>query len=642
MKLTRTVLNILKEIFGDDYEANKDTISDWASNALEELVAYDKPLKGESKEAMDKRLSCNEVYNEPPNISPLANCLRTTFKDMSHLTDWQIIFNVYKNIKDVSLVSGTKKAGTESDRTQAVAENQQVSIKEEHSEIVKETKKMPKVTNIDALNEENKGAEGTVTTDFKDTQVTTIPSANVNLDLGGKANILASSEMFKENLASRVTYTANTKVLKLISKSEPVVARITRQGTKVGNYANLMNGKKITEYVEHEIEVFKKNTGWEGIAYKVGDPIPGSVATGEGAVATFANESDVLRFMYPKLAQCTEKKQNAKKEWIATRIATTENLHRADAFRRALEILKKSTENEYHDVILPAKRYTFNGATIDDGKNFKKVPLGQDKLADVIAKYANDKLFLGAVKVDENGNVPANVPVIQISIVKSKKKDTDTPGSTTENIIRKHVTRLRNGKDIVSNAEKFDFVFVRDTANPDVLKKKFVMGVQAIDDAGQAIAGKLIPASYYFWKEGSVSTNGTEIKAKESAHKVTLGVEYYPIKKEAVAQFKALEFTAPKDSSIGATVMPYSLEAATKHIDDIIEKIKKAKDDEELEKLSNKLSPIAKIAAAAAADRKNFNSESDVLKELAAGVTGQQKKADAVAQQGVNSEMGEA
>lgn len=660
MKLTRTILNILKELFGDDFEANKDTINAWASNALEELVAYDKPLKGESKDAMEKRLSCNEVYNDPPNISPLANCLRTTFNDMSHLTDWQIIFNVYKNIKDVSIVSDTKKTGTVNDGVQAVAENQSESIKEEHSKDKKETSIMPSnknestVKNIDELQKAN----GKVTTDeiaeldgkkadsnlekAKEKQITVIPSANVDLNLGGKSTVIAAAEVFKKGLPERIKYTNNTKVLKLISRCEPVVARLTRQGTRVGNFANLMSGKKIAEYVEKETDVFKANTGWEGVVYKVGDPVPNAAAGAEGAVATFANESDVLRFMYPKLAKCTEKKQNAKKEWINTRIATMDNLRRADAFRRALDLLKNSNETDYLDVVLPAKRYTFNGAIIDDGRQYKNVPVKSDKLADIISKYGTDKLFINTVKVDEDGNIPANVPVIQISIFKSKKKDTDTPGSTAENIIRKHVTRIKNGKEIVTNGEKFDFAYVRDMSNPDTLRKKFVMGMPLIGDTGEEVPDKLIPASYYFWKDGKVSTNGKSIKAKESVHKINLGVEYYPIKKEKVARFKDLELDAPKDSSIGNTVMPYSLEAVTSHIEAIVKQIKDSNKDDDIEKLAGKISPLIKVAAAAAADVKNFNEETDTLRELAASVIAEQKSADAATQQGVTSEMDEA
>lgn len=645
MIVTNPIRVALKTVFGADYGSNKASIDKWAVDAPIGLVEYDKALTGESKAQRDKRLACNEVYNETPNVHPLAEVLRDTYKDKSHLSDWEIVFDVYKSIKNLELVSGDKDVAG-SDRTQTAAERQKniANVQEEKIKKTKETDTMA-VKNtvaksaIEDLNaENNSGVQQPANP--KETQVEALKTVNSNLDIGDKYNVIAAMEAISANIEERVTYTMSTKVENLISKGKPVVDRLVKKGTtRVGSYSLLNSGKKLETYIEEEMNLFKERTGYAGSDYKVGDTIPTAVGV-EGQVQTFQNYAEVLRFMYPTLANCTEAKVREKDGVkMACKVNTLENLAKADAFRRALEALKAGKDIDFHDVVLPPVKYTFNGAVITDRKDLKNAPLKADDIADVITKYAADKIFIDTPKVDDEGRVPANTPVLQLSELKTKKKDTSLPGEQV-NIVRKTVARLKNGSTIVTNEAKFKFAFSVDTsASAEKPKRKFVMGMPQLNDKMGVEAGKLTPASYYYWKEGKIKSDGKEIKAGEGTHKIQLGVEYYPLHKTATL-YTELKLEAPKDVSIGMRTMAYDVESTKALIDDAIKAIKNETDADKIAKIAGRMA-LVKIAAAAAAGADNFNVKTDALAGLAKSVSAQKEKLDKVGQAGADSDLNE-
>lgn len=645
MIVTNPIRVALKTVFGADYVSNEASIDKWAVDAPIGLVEYDKALTGESKAQRDKRLACNEVYNETPNVHPLAEVLRDTYKDKSHLSDWEIVFDVYKSIKNLELVSGDKDVA-ESDRTQTAAERQKniANVQEEKIKKTKETDTMAiKNTNtksaIEDLNvENNSGVQQPANP--KETQLEALKTVNSNLDIGDKYNVIAAMEAISANIEERVTYTMSTKVENLISKGKPVVDRLVKKGTtRVGSYSLLNSGKKLETYIEEEMNLFKERTGYAGSDYKVGDAIPTAVGV-EGQVQTFQNYAEVLRFMYPTLANCTEAKIREKDGVkMACKVNTLENLAKADAFRRALEALKAGKDIDFHDVVLPPVKYTFNGAVITDRKDLKNAPLKADDIADVITKYAADKIFIDTPKVDDEGRVPANTPVLQLSELKTKKKDTSLPGEQV-NIVRKTVARLKNGSTIVTNEAKFKFAFSVDTsASAEKPKRKFVMGMPQLNDKMGVEAGKLTPASYYYWKEGKIKSNSKEIKAGEGTHKIQLGVEYYPLQKTATL-YTELKLEAPKDVSIGMRTMAYDVESTKALIDDAIKAIKNETDADKIAKIAGRMA-LVKIAAAAAAGADNFNVKTDALAGLAQSVSAQKEKLDKVGQAGADSDLNE-
>ena len=645
MIVTNPIRVALKTVFGADYGSNKASIDKWAVDAPIGLVEYDKALTGESKAQRDKRLACNEVYNETPNVHPLAEVLRDTYKDKSHLSDWEIVFDVYKSIKNLELVSGDKDVAG-SDRTQTAAERQKniANVQEEKIKKTKETDTMT-IKNTEAksaiedLNaENNSGVQQPANP--KETQVEALKTVNSNLDIGDKYNVIAAMEAISANIEERVTYTMSTKVENLISKGKPVVDRLVKKGTtRVGSYSLLNSGKKLETYIEEEMNLFKERTGYAGSDYKVGDTIPTAVGV-EGQVQTFQNYAEVLRFMYPTLANCTEAKVREKDGVkMACKVNTLENLAKADAFRRALEALKAGKDIDFHDVVLPPVKYTFNGAVITDRKDLKNAPLKADDIADVITKYAADKIFIDTPKVDDEGRVPANTPVLQLSELKTKKKDTSLPGEQV-NIVRKTVARLKNGSTIVTNEAKFKFAFSVDTsASAEKPKRKFVMGMPQLNDKMGVEAGKLTPASYYYWKEGKIKSDGKEIKAGEGTHKIQLGVEYYPLHKTATL-YTELKLEAPKDVSIGMRTMAYDVESTKALIDDAIKAIKNETDADKIAKIAGRMA-LVKIAAAAAAGADNFNVKTDALAGLAKSVSAQKEKLDKVGQAGADSDLNE-
>lgn len=645
MIVTNPIRVALKTVFGADYGSNEASIDKWAVDAPIGLVEYDKALTGESKAQRDKRLACNEVYNETPNVHPLAEVLRDTYKDKSHLSDWEIVFDVYKSIKNLELVSGDKDVAG-SDRTQTAAERQKniANVQEEKIKKTKETDTMATKNTetksaIEDLNtENNSGVQQPANP--KETQVEALKTVNSNLDIGDKYNVIAAMEAISANIEERVTYTMSTKVENLISKGKPVVDRLVKKGTtRVGSYSLLNSGKKLETYIEEEMNLFKERTGYAGSEYKVGDPIPTAVGV-EGQVQTFQNYAEVLRFMYPTLANCTEAKVREKDGVkMACKVNTLENLAKADAFRRALEALKAGKDIDFHDVVLPPVKYTFNGAVITDRKDLKNAPLKADDIADVITKYAADKIFIDTPKVDDEGRVPANTPVLQLSELKTKKKDTSLPGEQV-NIVRKTVARLKNGSTIVTNEAKFKFAFSVDTsASTEKPKRKFVMGMPQLNDKMGVEAGKLTPASYYYWKEGKIKSDGKEIKAGEGTHKIQLGVEYYPLQKTATL-YTELKLEAPKDVSIGMRTMAYDVESTKALIDDAIKAIKNETDADKIAKIAGRMA-LVKIAAAAAAGADNFNVKTDALAGLAKSVSAQKEKLDKVGQAGADSDLNE-
>lgn len=645
MIVTNPIRVALKTVFGADYGSNKASIDKWAVDAPIGLVEYDKALTGESKAQRDKRLACNEVYNETPNVHPLAEVLRDTYKDKSHLSDWEIVFDVYKSIKNLELVSGDKDVAG-SDRTQTAAERQKniANVQEEKIKKTKETDTMATKNTeaksaIEDLNaENNSGVQQPANP--KETQVEALKTVNSNLDIGDKYNVIAAMEAISANIEERVTYTMSTKVENLISKGKPVVDRLVKKGTtRVGSYSLLNSGKKLETYIEEEMNLFKERTGYAGSDYKVGDTIPTAVGV-EGQVQTFQNYAEVLRFMYPTLANCTEAKVREKDGVkMACKVNTLENLAKADAFRRALEALKAGKDIDFHDVVLPPVKYTFNGAVITDRKDLKNAPLKADDIADVITKYAADKIFIDTPKVDDEGRVPANTPVLQLSELKTKKKDTSLPGEQV-NIVRKTVARLKNGSTIVTNEAKFKFAFSVDTsASAEKPKRKFVMGMPQLNDKMGVEAGKLTPASYYYWKEGKIKSDGKEIKAGEGTHKIQLGVEYYPLHKTATL-YTELKLEAPKDVSIGMRTMAYDVESTKALIDDAIKAIKNETDADKIAKIAGRMA-LVKIAAAAAAGADNFNVKTDALAGLAKSVSAQKEKLDKVGQAGADSDLNE-
>ena len=645
MIVTNPIRVALKTVFGADYVSNEANIDKWAVDAPIGLVEYDKALTGESKAQRDKRLACNEVYNETPNVHPLAEVLRDTYKDKSHLSDWEIVFDVYKSIKNLELVSGDKDVAG-SDRTQTAAERQKniANVQEEKIKKTKETDTMATKNTetksaIEDLNvENNSGVQQPANP--KETQVEALKTVNSNLDIGDKYNVIAAMEAISANIEERVTYTMSTKVENLISKGKPVVDRLVKKGTtRVGSYSLLNSGKKLETYIEEEMNLFKERTGYAGSDYKVGDTIPTAVGV-EGQVQTFQNYAEVLRFMYPTLANCTEAKVREKDGVkMACKVNTLENLAKADAFRRALEALKAGKDIDFHDVVLPPVKYTFNGAVITDRKDLKNAPLKADDIADVITKYAADKIFIDTPKVDDEGRVPANTPVLQLSELKTKKKDTSLPGEQV-NIVRKTVARLKNGSTIVTNEAKFKFAFSVDTsASAEKPKRKFVMGMPQLNDKMGVEAGKLTPASYYYWKEGKIKSDGKEIKAGEGTHKIQLGVEYYPLQKTATL-YTELKLEAPKDVSIGMRTMAYDVESTKALIDDAIKAIKNETDADKIAKIAGRMA-LVKIAAAAAAGADNFNVKTDALAGLAKSVSAQKEKLDKVGQAGADSDLNE-
>ena len=474
----------------------------------------------------------------------------------------------------------------------------------------------------------------------KETQAEALKTVNSNLDIGDKYNVIAAMEAISANIEERVTYTMSGGVENLISKGKPVVDRLVKKGTtRVGSYSLLNSGKKLETYIEEEMNLFKERTGYAGSEYKVGDPIPTAVGV-EGQVQTFQNYAEVLRFMYPTLANCTEAKVREKDGVkMACKVNTLENLAKADAFRRALEALKAGKDIDFHDVVLPPVKYTFNGAVITDRKDLKNAPLKADDIADVITKYAADKIFIDTPKVDDEGRVPANTPVLQLSELKTKKKDTSLPGEQV-NIVRKTVARLKNGSTIVTNEAKFKFAFSVDTsASTEKPKRKFVMGMPQLNDKMGVEAGKLTPASYYYWKEGKIKSDGKEIKAGEGTHKIQLGVEYYPLQKTAT-NYTELKLEAPKDVSIGMRTMAYDVESTKALIDDAIKAIKNETDADKIAKIAGRMA-LVKIAAAAAAGADNFNVKTDALAGLAKSVSAQKEKLDKVGQAGADSDLNE-
>lgn len=645
MIVTNPIRVALKTVFGADYISNEANIDKWAVDAPIGLVEYDRALTGESKAQRDKRLACNEVYNETPNVHPLAEVLRDTYKDKSHLSDWEIVFDVYKSIKNLELVSGDKDVAG-SDRTQTAAERQK-NIANVQEEKIKKTKETDTMTTkntetksaIEDLNvENNSGVKQPANP--KETQVEALKTVNSNLDIGDKYNVIAAMEAISANIEERVTYTMSTKVENLISKGKPVVDRLVKKGTtRVGSYSLLNSGKKLETYIEEEMNLFKERTGYAGSDYKVGDTIPTAVGV-EGQVQTFQNYAEVLRFMYPTLANCTEAKVREKDGVkMACKVNTLENLAKADAFRRALEALKAGKDIDFHDVVLPPVKYTFNGAVITDRKDLKNAPLKTDDIADVITKYAADKIFIDTPKVDDEGRVPANTPVLQLSELKTKKKDTSLPGEQV-NIVRKTVARLKNGSTIVTNEAKFKFAFSVDTsASAEKPKRKFVMGMPQLNDKMGVEAGKLTPASYYYWRDVKIKSDGKEIKAGEGTHKIQLGVEYYPLQKTATL-YTELKLEAPKDVSIGTRTMAYDVESTKALIDDAIKAIKNETDADKIAKIAGRMA-LVKIAAAAAAGADNFNVKTDALAGLAKSVSAQKEKLDKVGQAGADSDLNE-
>lgn len=78
------------------------SLVEWMEKAPVTIVEFDGYLNDESRESRDRRMELHEVYEG--DIKALVGNLRGTYRNLSHLTKWELIFKVANEIMDVQKV----------------------------------------------------------------------------------------------------------------------------------------------------------------------------------------------------------------------------------------------------------------------------------------------------------------------------------------------------------------------------------------------------------------------------------------------------------------------------------------------------------------------------------------------------------